>query len=112
MNSRPGKTDYASALTPEGYRCAGCGAAGVKLWRQYNTFLDHIDLYCVDCAVRDQGVETTVGEDGRRESAHGLTDQIGNLVPAVPDEEGETFWGYTSVPQAGVAWWRQLPLRR
>ena len=35
---------------------------------------------------------------------------IGWLVPAVPTEEGNTFWGYTSVPYQGVYWWDNLPL--
>lgn len=43
--------------------------------------------------------------------AHGRTDTIGWRVPAVPTEEGDTFWGYTSVPDAGVQWWRRLPTR-
>jgi len=33
----------------------------------------------------------------------------GSLVPAVPTEQADTFWGYSSVPIAGVAWWRALP---
>ncbi len=37
-------------------------------------------------------------------------DQIGWLVPAVPTKEGDTYWGYTSVPQAGVKWWERLPI--
>ena len=36
-------------------------------------------------------------------------DQIGWLVPAVPTEEGDTFWGYTSVPEPGCQWWYRLP---
>lgn len=37
------------------------------------------------------------------------TDQIGWRVPAVPTEGFMNFWGYTSVPSAGVKWWRNLP---
>lgn len=37
------------------------------------------------------------------------SDQIGWRVPAVPTEENDTFWGYTSVPQAGCEWWYKLP---
>lgn len=37
------------------------------------------------------------------------TDQIGWMVPAVPTEDGTSFWGYTSVPQAGCVWWANLP---
>lgn len=41
----------------------------------------------------------------------GRTDQIGWRIPAVPTEEGDTFWGYASVPQAGYEWWCRLPTR-
>jgi hypothetical protein len=38
-----------------------------------------------------------------------MTDQIGWMVPAVPTPDGDTFWGYTSVPLEGVLWWKALP---
>jgi len=37
------------------------------------------------------------------------TDQIGWRVPAVPTEDGKSYWGYTSVPQPGCDWWSNLP---
>ncbi len=37
------------------------------------------------------------------------TDQIGWRIPAVPTEDGHSFWGYTSVPQSGCNWWYKLP---
>ncbi len=37
------------------------------------------------------------------------TDQIGWRMPAVPTAENDTYWGYTSVPQAGCDWWHRLP---
>lgn len=89
------------------YQCTGCGVEGRKLWRQYSTL--HIHLLCAECACKDQGKENTVGADGRRETDMGRTDQIGNLVPAVPWKEQDLFWGYTSVPQEDVDWWRALP---
>ena len=33
-----------------------------------------------------------------------------NMVPAVPDEEGN-FWGYTSVPEERCKWWEELPTK-
>ncbi|HOI96943.1 MAG TPA: hypothetical protein PLA19_00355 [Candidatus Pacearchaeota archaeon] len=41
----------------------------------------------------------------------GEGDQIGWLIPAVPAEGNDTYWGYTSVPQAGCNWWDKLPTR-
>ena len=102
------------------YKCGDCGVEGVKLWREYQTFLDHQVLRCADCAVKNQaqpGVSSTitaktkVGEDGKHEGRYGdRSDQIGWLVPAVPTEDG-SFWGYTSVPQSGIEWWEALPTR-
>lgn len=80
------------------YVCQACGASGVKLWRYYQTFLENQRLLCRRCAEADQANEL----EG---------DQIGWMVPAVPTEDGTTFWGYTSVPKDRVEWWKALPLR-
>ncbi len=37
------------------------------------------------------------------------TDQIGWRVPAIPTEENNSYWGYTSVPGPGIDWWSHLP---
>ena len=100
---------YASGECPKGYACQGCGAKGVKLWRRYQTCLDGQDLYCAACALASQKEAGPVDGDGYRVGKYGETDQIGWLVPAVPTEDGKTFWGYTSVPEPGVVWWRRLP---
>lgn len=100
---------YAAREVSAGYVCSACGAAGVKLWRQWNTMADHVQLLCAACAA--PGV--TVDQDGKipfivRGMDLGRTDQLDSgLAPAVP--VGDTFWGYTSVPQDGVDWWRSLP---
>ena len=91
---------YASEMAPIEYKCGDCKAIGVKLWRLYNTFLEHQHLYCMKCACKDQKKEYPI------DFAKG--DQIGWLIPAVPTEEGDTYWGYTSVPQDGVDWWKGL----
>jgi hypothetical protein len=86
------------------YKCT-CGASGVKLWRRYQSF--DAELFCVDCAGKTTGKDVSAID-----SASLLTsDQIGNLVPAVPSPSG--FWGYnsTSMPAEAVAWWQNMPLR-
>lgn len=104
---------YTSDAIPEGYQCSKCNLAGVKLWRQYQTFADHIRLLCVDHALENQNVSYTVDEEGyHTEDGHGPCVEIEWLVPAVPDEENETFWGHTSTPQAGWLWWKRLPLKQ
>lgn len=100
---------------PAGYTCGSCGAHGVKLWREYQTFVDYQHLYCAKCAVAKDGRGGEVDEHGKwcapDAKSQFKTDQIGWRVPAVPTVDGKTFWGYTSVPRDGVAWWKRLPTR-
>ena len=107
-----GTVDYANRTPPPEYKCTTCGKHGCKLWREYQTFADHTELVCCDCAAKSQGKDVgSIDQAGMRETEYGRTDQIGWRVPAVPTEEGDTFWGYTSVPLAGVSWWKALPTR-
>lgn len=105
--------NYQSNLAPAGYRCARCGATGCKLWRQYQTLADRIELLCAIHAAENQGKDiATLDKRGTIVSdvlPAVRCDQIGWLVPAVPTEEGDAYWGYTSVPTAGCAWWARLP---
>ena len=89
------------------YVCTGCGAANCRLWREYQTCADATKLLCCDCSEQNQKRRCKLDSDepGMKH------DQIGWLVPAVPTPEWDTFWGYTSVPAAGVKWWYDLPLR-
>lgn len=110
---------YVSGETPETYKCQVCGAKRVKLWRKYQTFVQDNTLICASCLSRMQKKDGFVPIF--RDTKHGArwtkpagsclqeSDSIGNFVPAVPTEENDTFWGYTSVPQAGCQWWNQLP---
>jgi len=102
---------YADAKVPPGYECSKCKKNGLKLWRQYQTFADHISLLCGVCALENQPKEKgPIDSEGNIEmDLVGKTCCIGWLVPAIPTEDGDTFWGYTSVPQPGVDWWRKLP---
>lgn len=100
--------NYLGGRVPGGYLCGGCAATGIKLWREYQTCNPH--LLCAPCACADQkkpdDIDAQGYHGGRRRG-----DQIGWYVPAVPDEERVGYWGYASVPQAGVIWWRRLPTR-
>jgi hypothetical protein len=101
---------YIDRTVPISYHCSKCPAVDVKLWRQYNTFADHIELLCAACALVDQkknGLVDNLGYHHHDQNPPG--DQIGGLVPSVPTENDDTFWGYTSVPALGVMWWKLLP---
>lgn len=100
---------YRTNITPEKYKCSKCSSSNIKLWRQYQTFADNIELLCGSCALKDQNKTGPIDDNGRIKGEYGFTDQIGWLVPAVPTEDGDTFWGYTSVPSSGCRWWRNLP---
>lgn len=117
-------TDIEVTLIPEArpfapklddYVCGTCGVRGVKLWRVAAS--SHIEGFCSMCGTAQAGLTDTIGDDGRHtNSEYGLTDQIyspdkgSGLVPWVVDNDGST-WGYTSVPQYAVDWWRNLPTR-
>jgi hypothetical protein len=135
-----GQIDYKSKVAPTGYYCHTCKKQGCKLWREYQTFADYTELVCCDCAAASQEKDVSkidrfgryvsdldsISRRERRRFARqnsgprrmhakriydGKTDQIGWRVPAVPTEDGTTFWGYTSVPLSGVHWWQRLPTR-
>lgn len=91
-----------------GYVCKTCGASGCKLWRAYQSF--HIELACARCALAQQKENGPIDRAGVRRGEFSRTDQIGWMVPAIPvDGEPDSYWGYTSVPEAPAAWWEQLP---
>ncbi len=105
------KVDYSKTETPPNYKCGKCRATGCKLWREYQTFLNHQSLLCVKCAGQEEGkVVCDIDDAGKIGlERRWRTDQIGWMVPAVPTEENDTYWGYSSVPQAGCEWWNRLP---
>ena len=99
------KFKYLDGTVPEGYFCADCGITGVRLYREYNTFLEHQHLSCRAC--------TLIEEQDETDELYGSAEHtIGWKVAAVPTEDGSTYWGYTSVPQDGVDWWDNLPKTR
>jgi hypothetical protein len=61
----PKNGTYLSGKTPQDYICGECGATGVKLWRNYQTFLEYQTLRCLPCACREQDKIRTPTEDGR-----------------------------------------------
>lgn len=109
-----GPINYTSQAPPPAYRCATCGAHGVKLWREYMTSVDDPELACCDCAGKNQAVDVgRIDANGTLPSGYGdRTDQIGWRVPAVPMENGQTFWPYTTAPPDACEWWRRLPSRK
>lgn len=121
------KANYSSNQVSSAYKCSICNRQGCKLWRKSQSYLNHQSLYCVDCALKNQKMEGIfVREDGKYLCDKGKvrqletgelvdyeqwSNQLNCLVPAVPLEDEDTFWGYTSVPEDGFAWWKRLPLR-
>ncbi len=87
---------------PVRYRCSQCWVVGVKLWRPPNC---ENPLKCAQC-LTDKPVDAEGYVDGQ----FGKSDQVGWYLPAVPTaEDPEAYWGYTSVPEDRVKWWRELP---
>lgn len=102
---------YAADWMPDDYVCSGCKAKGCKLWR-HTDYVGPIPLFCATCVERETRRSfPTLDATGRHQSKYGWTDQLGPFLPAVPDEEEIGYYGYTSVPDEAVAWWRALPTR-
>ena len=96
------------------YVCNACGASGVKLWRDSNRLACWCDLFCGACAAKHAG-DAEPDDDGKTRlvllGVDHRTDQVGGLVPAIPADGNTTFWGYCSVPEERVAWWKSLPTK-
>lgn len=88
-------------MIPDYYKCGHCGADGVKLFRKSATSEPVISqpLLCGACTAKEQGHPLDLAE----------SDQCWGRCPAIPDLRGG-WWGYTSVPAEGCAWWDALPL--
>lgn len=102
---------YASRKAPAAYRCSKCRARNRKLWRHFADIRSPLRLLCSVCACANQNISGPVDANGKVKAHYGFTDQIGTLIPAVPLETEDSFWGYTAVPDEGVAWWKALPTR-
>lgn len=92
------------------YACSHCGATDCKLWRLAQS--SYPDLLCAPCAGEDQDeVVDNIDESGLTYSVHTgtRTPTIGSYVPAVPTPDWTAYWGYTSIPDEGLIWWRYLP---
>ena len=89
-------------MIPADYVCGHCGADGVKLWRKSATSepVHKQPLLCGACTAKEQGHTLDLSE----------SDQCWGRCPAIPDLRGG-WWGYTSVPAEGCAWWDALPLK-
>ena len=88
------------------YSCDFCGIKNVKLWRE--TYVSHIRPKCATCLGE---LAADVDADGKVFSKQlgCRTDQVGSWVPAVPMDKEDGYWGYSSVPDADVCWWKSLP---
>jgi DNA-directed RNA polymerase subunit RPC12/RpoP len=113
--------DYESATVPTSYTCSKCGKTGVKLWRDYQTFLENQTLFCADCSGKEQEKDVSeITDDGNTPHVvHKLevgshtswSNSIGWRVPAIPTTENNAFWSYGALPPDGLGWWQRLPNR-
>ena len=118
MTENPTIEPFSYAATPKGYVCGECGQGGVKLWRVAASSC--IRLFCVVCVCKKERDVNPLDFDANGEHPIGFcnngakwlglrSDQVGGCVAAVPCEDGSGWYGYTSIPEEGVAWWRRLP---
>lgn len=94
--------DQGEVLTPTEDGAALYTGQSYHLYRTLDMQPDWWQGYDPAEGLPQEAIETRVDRE--------RTDQIGWMVPAVPTEDGASFWGYTSVPQPGCAWWTNLPI--
>lgn len=111
--------NYLDTVPHSKYKCNNCGIHGCKLWREYQTF--NPCILCANCTIYDQSkpnisslsnrkYKIIIDSDGMYTNDYGIkSDAIGWYVPAIPDEEGSGYWGYSSVPTHAISWWKKLP---
>lgn len=78
--------------------CGECGATGVRLFRPYSEFFRAGRVRCGPCARTEP-----LGQYGGNDDT-----EIGWYVPLIQCDDGD-YWGYTSIPEAALAAWKQLP---
>lgn len=116
MSDQNEPIDYSRTEAPSNYACSKCGATGCKLWREYQSFRQPIELLCATCAAEDQKQDISdidsrgmYTKDPVKYGVDRRSDSIGWFVPAVPTEENDGYWGLTSVTEKGWSWWETLP---
>jgi len=92
------------------YACGQCGAVDCKLWRPMSVLANEVELVCWKCLEAKGHAVRLNDADPRYRSDQVYTPEIEHTCysPAVPDLDG-SWWGYTSVPNWWVAWWKALP---
>lgn len=86
------------------YCCTECGATDVRLWREYQTFAPRV--LCTACLPEEKDREKVLNDEQKHTRPYVNT---GWWVAAVPNGDGN-WWGYTSIPQDQLDWWRGLPI--
>lgn len=90
------------------YQCEKCGADKCKLWRPLSCF--QVELICWTC-LESKGHVVELGKPHGSDQVYNRDIEADCWGPAVPDLDG-SWWGYTSVPNWWVAWWKALPNKK
>jgi len=110
MKRKSDMVDYSKVETPEGYKCSCCGASNVKLWRDSGPLASEVELLCARCASIKSGDSiSNITSEGLHMGDRGITDQIGDYLPAVLTKDGKSFYQYTTVTFIAIKWWKGLP---
>lgn len=101
--------NYQKGIVPEDYKCDKCKCHGVKLWRENVGVASLTKLLCAECAEKSE--KKGRGKNWQSSFKLGEGYQIGYLLPAVPVEGQNTYWGITSGPKTSWKWWHNLPVK-
>ena len=89
------------------YSCATCKCTEAKLWRPMSVFAEDIKLICWEC-LENKGHHVCLDDEHPSDQVYNSDIEHTCWGPAVPDLDGQ-YWGYTSVPEWWVQWWKHLP---
>lgn len=101
--------EYLKGVALPDYKCSSCGATGSKMWLRLQKKMH--ELVCTTCALKKTKKNYTLDDQGYYLDEDDTKNDLIALWygPAVPTEDGKTYWGYTSIPVPGRSWWEKLP---
>lgn len=112
------KSFYQSGEVPEAYRCQGCNAHGVKLWKHFQNYHRLSEVFCQKCVIKKSVVAVADMEpDGSFNDGCGMTQSIGMYDPAIPYPAYDSFRHSLSISKMllesdvyeAQLWWESLP---
>lgn len=89
-------------------KCSICEKTGIKLWREYSSFQDHLSPTCFKCTIFEYPNFDI--QKSREKFLEEKSDQLGDKLPYVTTDNGEYVYSYFSIPENSYNFWKNLPI--